>query len=110
MRIAFQDYEIRKICEDADYAGVTLGPAMAKVLQLRLADLEAAPTIADLPIENRGVIAHKPYSLFYVELAKNLHLIFKADHIRRPPIGVDNDIDWNKVTYIQVLEIQKTNA
>lgn len=110
MRLAFKDYKIRKICEDLDAATNEYGVAVADMLKIRLADLEAATTISDILTGNPSIVANMPYSLFKVDLAENLQLLFGAAHIKKPPIGENGDIDWAHVNYIQILEIRNTHG
>lgn len=106
LRLSFKDYRIRKICEDSDVATNEYGVAVAHILRIRMADLQAATNISDLLTGNPTKVLNKPYSLYKVDLAENLYLLFGADHIKKPPLDENKDINWAAVTYIQILEIR----
>jgi hypothetical protein len=106
LRFSFKDHDIRKVCEDSDTATNKYGISVADVLRIRLADLEAATTIADLLSGNPGIVPNTPYSLYKVDLAKNLQLFFGAHHVKKPPLDKNKDINWAIVNYIQILEIR----
>lgn len=107
MRFAFENLEIRKICEDYDTATNKFGSAVAAMLQIRLSDLRAATNIADIQAGNPKLVPHKPFSQFKVDLADDLQLIFGASHVKRPPLNEKGDINWFAVDYIQIIEIRK---
>jgi hypothetical protein len=109
LRFAFESLEIRKICEDHDTATNKFGSAVATMLQIRLSDLRAATNISDIQSGNPGLVPHKPYSQYKVDLAGDLQLIFDASHVKKPPLNEDGDIAWLVVDYIQIIEIRKNN-
>jgi plasmid maintenance system killer protein len=108
LELAFQNTTIREICEDEDKAKVELGPAIAKALQNRLADLDAAPTVKDLPIGNPSELTGDRLNTKYkLDLIDGYRLVFCCNHVK-PPMKYDK-IDWEKVSHIQILQIEDTN-
>lgn len=53
MEINFKDKKLKDLCEQAQLAQRNLGSKMARKLQARLADLLAAPSVAELPQAGR---------------------------------------------------------
>lgn len=105
MKFAFEDKKIRTFCEDADKANAEFGHAVAQNLQSRLADLDAATTIKDVMTGQPEKI--KDSLNYKVDLGDGFRLVFCCNHIN-PPL-LNGKIDWEQVTYIRLLQIEKIN-
>jgi len=109
LRFAFENLEIRKICEDQDTAINRLGSAAATMLRIRLSDLRAATNISDILSGNPSLVLHMPFSYYKIDLADDLQLILDASHVKRPPLNESGDINWSVVDYVKIIEIRKKN-
>lgn len=75
---------------------------MTESLKHRLADLEAASTAADL-VAGRSRAAN-PSGNYVIRLADGLCLEFAANHVKNP-VDENGDVDWKKVSRIQIVRI-----
>lgn len=103
--IRYDSEELRRLCTDNRFAKGRLGVPGAKKLALRLAQLEAAPTLGDLP--NAG----RPHALerdlagsFAVSLDGGRRLIFKP--IDPAPLDDRGEIEWQRVSRIIITAIK----
>lgn len=106
MNIAFRSNKLRKEFSEERRLIQEHGPRCAKLIKQRLAELEAAPTLAtmrnlpgarchELHGDKRGVLS--------VDLEHPYRLLFIPDH---EPASVREDaggLDWDKITAITIL-------
>lgn len=90
-------------CEDEDDAKAKYGLAVAKELQTRLADLDAAVSIKDLIAGHpKEIIKSSNYG---IDLSDSYKLTFCANHVTNP--FINGKIDWQRVSRIKIIEIEK---
>jgi hypothetical protein len=106
--LAFETIMLRTICEDNDVAIKKFGLSVAKVLQHRLADICAATVITDLVVGNLKIIENGNEKGFIVlDLSDYVQIWFCANH-QNNPIDDKGNIDWNHVTRIKIIRIEKS--
>jgi len=106
LEISFIDVELRQICEDPEIAYSKLGHAVAENLKSRIADLDAALTIEDVIAGNPRIIKSSSCSYYIIDLSENLVLIVHSAHVKNIPLSDDNELDWSRVTRVQIKEIR----
>ncbi len=102
MKISFATNKIEKLCRDSKTAVSILGPLSAKKLQLRLSQLFAAPSVAELAGGRPHPLKHKRAGQFALDLHGGHRLIF-APSQEPPPLREDGSIDWQQVTDITII-------
>jgi hypothetical protein len=109
LQLAFSSKELRGICESEDAAREQLGMAIANALKRRLADLRAAPTALDLPGIEPTLVEGREGNLMAVALSETIRLTFSVNH-PKPPTLSTGEVDWSRVTRIQIATIEDTNG
>lgn len=93
------------MCENEAEGNRQLGDVVAKSLRSRLADCEAASSVAEL-------IAGRPRDMGDATMSLDLDggsfLVFTVNHEAVPVTG-DGNVDWAKVHSIRVLKIEAKN-
>ncbi|PWV46447.1 hypothetical protein [Chitinophaga sp. S165] len=107
MVIAFLDRQIRALCEDPVISATKFGVAISKNLQTRLADISAVENLTELPPENQGQAGNEDHSIYILDLGEGYGLVFCSNHIKNKPKNSFGNIDWNRVTRIKILKIEK---
>jgi len=102
--LAFASKSLREICEAEEEAVRRFGKKVTESLKHRLADLEAAPTAVDL-IAGRPQLQN-PSGNYAIRLANEVCLEFVPNHVKNP-VDKNGDIDWKKVSRIQIVRIGK---
>jgi len=102
--LAFASKTLREMCEDEEQAERRFGKKVAESLKHRLADLEAAPAATDL-IAGRLQLQN-PTGNCSVRLVDGFCLEFAANHVKNP-LDKNKNVDWKKVSRIQVVRIGK---
>ena len=102
--LAFASKSLREICEAEEQAARRFGKKVTGSLKHRLADLEAAPAALDL-IAGRPHLQN-PSGQYSVRLADGFCLEFAANHVKNP-VDTKGEVDWSKVTRIQIVRIGK---
>ena len=95
----FRDKKLRVLCEKQATARKKLGDACAHKLQTRLAELEAADTVAELVAGNPHPLKHDRAGQFALELAGGFRLVFTPAN-EPVPLTPDGAIDWSRVTIV----------
>lgn len=95
----FRDKKLREVCEKQAVARRKLGDACAHKLRTRLAELEAAATVAELVAGNPHSLKHDRSGQFALELAGGFRLVF-APANEPIPRKTDASIDWSQVTIV----------
>jgi proteic killer suppression protein len=107
MEIAFGTGKLAKLCNSEKEMRARLGPRNAKLLQQRLAEIEAVETLEDLG-KLPGARCHELKSDRKGQLAVDLvhpkRLIFKPNH-NPLPTKPDGGLDRQKVTRLMIVEI-----
>jgi len=102
MKISFANTKIEKLCRDSKTAVSTLGALSAKKLQLRLSQLFAAPSVAELAGGRPHPLKHKREGQFALDLHGGHRLIFSPTS-KPPPLKEDGSIDWQQVADITII-------
>ena len=84
LEIAFETKDLRRICEQTDYAIKKLGKDISAQLRHRLADIRAASTINDLLVGNLAPIKGSKAFHMRLNLADNCYMVFCANHTKNP--------------------------
>ena len=108
MEIAFLSRKMQKLCNSEKEMQAKLGDRAMKVLQLRLAQIMAVPTLEDLRkvpgTRCHELIADRKGHLA-IDLVHPRRLILEPDHDPLPK-KLDGGLDWQKVTRVVVLAIK----
>ena len=102
MELGFETKGLRRTCEKDAWARRELGDAAALALQRRLADLEAAETITDLPwnmefgVNDEGALEFHPEHWLTFQAIRGA-----AD------VDTTQEIDWAAVDRIKLTGIRK---
>lgn len=106
MDLSFSNSKLAKLCNSASKLRGKYGPRMADLIQQRLAELQAAPTLDDMHVP--GARCHELVQNLKGHLAVDLvhpdRLVFKPDH-DPPPQKEGGGLDWAQVTAIEVVGI-----
>jgi proteic killer suppression protein len=103
--LSFATESLRTVCETEERAANEFGADVAKVLQARISDLEAASSPDVLPA-GRPRLYGDSGDHMAVDLAAGRFLVFRANHKKRPVLA-DGSINWSKVSRIQIVTIGK---
>ena len=102
MEINFQSKKLAKVCSSAKEMQPKHGKRMAEKIQQRLAELQAAETLADMrdvPAAHCHELTANCAGMLAVHLVHPDRLVFSPDHDPRPELP-DGGLDWQKVTKI----------
>ena len=107
MEISFSNAKLAKTCNSEKKLRGEYGPRMAKLIQQRLAELQAADTLEDM----RHVPGARCHELtgnldgcLAVDLVHPMRMVFKPDH-DPVPCRDDGGLDWSQVTRLEVFAI-----
>lgn len=103
LELAFHSKELRTICENEAKANLELGPSVAEMLKHRLADLRAAKTVQDVLVGRPRVIDEREQYMA-IDLCDGYLLVFAPNHVANPMTEA-GDLDWSKVSRIQIMKI-----
>ena len=107
MKILYRSRKIQKTCTQKAVMVREYGPQVAEVLGRRLAELEAADTLADMahfPAVRFHELSGKRKGQFAVDLRHPLRLVF-GPASQPVPRRADGGMDTHRVTEILELEI-----
>jgi toxin HigB-1 len=105
LEIAFQSRKLRTLCESEAEAAEQYGAPTATQLQHRLADLQAALSVEDLPLGVPEAIVGTSASEMTMQLADKMALVFVPNHVRRR-LTDTGDPDWHRIHRIKVIRIE----
>ena len=108
MEIHFGTRKLSKIMNSEKELVREYGPKMAKKVKHRLAVLEAALCLEDVPSkppDRRHALSQNREGQFAVDLAHPHRLVFEPDH-NPPPLKSDGSIDLERVTVIKIIEVE----
>ena len=110
MQLAFATKRLRSLCEDDLLARAELGNEAAVVLQRRLADIDAASNVAELP-PSTGLVIRNQVGATERCIALNADWVmtFCANHFP-VPMHVDGAVDWSHVTRVKILQIERADG
>ena len=113
MILAFQDKKFEKECQDEKLLRRHHGAQRAKLLQRRLAQLRAAPTLAALwPPYSGPARCHELSSnlrgFFSVDLDHPYRLLFQPNQ-NPVPQRPEGGIDWTQITALKILRVEDTH-
>lgn len=107
MEISFDTIPLRTLCEDPKVADANYKPAVAATLRNRLADLDAAATVSDLPpVGNPRSLLVDEQARYVLDLTSSYALHFCSAHVKTPRLTT-GEVDWSKVSRIKLLAITK---
>lgn len=108
MNISFSSKKIQKFCSSEKESTKKWGASLSKRVRQRLAELNAAETLADmsrLPPARCHELSGAKKGQFSVDVSANYRLIFKPDCVPVPK-KEDEGINLGKVLDIKVLEVR----
>lgn len=108
LELAFENKELRKICEDSNSAIEMYGQQVSSRLQTRLADLQAINSVKELIAGYPSVLNDESDITYKIDLVNGHRLIFCANHIKVPR-NENGEVDWLKVHNIKILRIDNIN-
>lgn len=104
MKLSFATRNMRRTCLEPEFAAPGLDPEVVSSLQARLADLDAADYLTDIPIGidlEQATVGRIP-----IHILDNYYLIGRADHVK--VYGSDSEgTSWDKVSRIQLTHIEE---
>lgn len=104
MEIEFHSRRVQKLCEDTKTAVRELGPAGAKKLHSRLADLQAAHDVSELSAGKPHPLKGERRGQLAIELPGGKRLILVPAN-NPAPHRDDGSIDWSGVTKVCIIEV-----
>ena len=104
MEFAFDSKELRAICEHESVAEEKLGPEIAEILRHRLADLRAVTSLADLTAGNPHLATVGSMECLVLDLRHRAQIVLQANHPENPST-TGGQVDWSKVSRVQVMHI-----
>ena len=102
--IGFLDGRVRRLCTDSRWAERKLGKPCAKKLRARLADLQAAAHVAELPAGRPHPLKGNRAGQFALSLHGGKRLVFEPNHNPVPQLP-NGGVAWIQVTRINIVFI-----
>ena len=107
IQLAFQDENLRKVCESTISAKRKYGEAAASSLHARLADLRAASSVAELVDWGLAQFDKASVCQIIIFLENSYRMLLAVNH--KPLPGTPGGLDWKQVTRIKILSIERAN-
>ena len=107
IQLAFQDENLRKVCESSISAKRKYGGIAGQSLHARLADLRAADSPAELVAWGFAKFDQAANNRLVIFLDDSYQLCAVANH--KPPPGKLGKLDWTQVTRVKILSIERAN-
>jgi len=107
IQLAFQDENIRKVCESTISAKRRYGGVAGPSLHARLADLKAADSPVDLVDLGFADFDQMDSDQIVIFLDDDYCVHAVANH--KPLPGFPGQLDWSKVTRVKILSIKRVN-
>lgn len=107
IQLAFQNENLRKVCESTISAKRKFGGIAGPSLHARLADLKAADSPVELVELGFAVFDQQAKDGIVIHLEDNYRLHAVANH--KPPPGSPGKLDWTQVTRLKILSIERAN-
>ena len=104
MDISFLNSDLKKLCEDQEYANRKLGSASSKKLRTRLRILKVAVKLGEIPVGHPHPLKGNRTGQFALNLAGGRRLVFEPfdDPI---PLNPDGSVEWREVRSIRIVFI-----
>ena len=103
--IRYESKELERLCQDDRYAKGRLGLPGKKKLWTRMAALEAAPTLGELPHAGRPHSLERDLEGFFaISLDGGRRLVFRP--IEPAPRTGKGEIEWQRVSRIIITAIE----
>lgn len=105
MEVTFRNPQLQRICQSASEMRRAYGKACAQSLMLRLTELRAAPSLADLRHLGGGCreLRGRRAGQLSVEISDERQLLFLPAQDKRP----GSTLAWSSVEAIEVIEIRE---
>jgi proteic killer suppression protein len=113
MKITFKTKKLQKLFNQQKEVVRKYGERRAKLLQLRLVQLQAAQSLADLgppysgPARCHELKGHRA-GIFSVDLEHPYRLLFRPDH-DPVPTREEGGIDWSQINEIEIISVEDTH-
>ncbi|HEY8606411.1 MAG TPA: hypothetical protein VIM12_04775 [Noviherbaspirillum sp.] len=107
IQLAFQDENLRKVCESTVSAKRKYGRLAGPSLHARLADLKAADSPADLVEWGFAEFDQASKDRIVIFVDDCYRILIAANH--KPPPGTPGQLDWKQVTRVKILSIERGN-
>ena len=107
IQLAFKNEKLRQICESPVSAKRKLGPATGRSLHVRLADLRAADSPAELIDLGFAKYDAKSETRIVIPLDGGYLVTAEANHREAP--GGPGALDWAQVTRVKIIDIEPAN-
>ena len=104
MEVSFDTADLRKVCEDSRIAQRKLGADCARRLQARLADLLAAPRLADVRAGRPHPLEGDRGGQFALSLVGGSRLVFVPGDDPIPTLS-GGQVDWPNVRAARIVFI-----
>lgn len=105
MKISFSKKKLKRLCENDLKMQCEYGQDVTKRLKIRLADLESAGNVYELPRGSPHPLKGKRKGEYSVSITNMLRLVFKP--VNEPiPMDDTGNIQWELVTDICILSIE----
>ncbi len=111
MEISFRTKKLQKACNSAKAMNAEWGDKMAKKLQQRLSELQAADTLHDvsrLPPARCHELSNNLAGYLSVDLVHPYRLLFLPNH-DPVPTKDDGGLDWSAVTAVCITGVEDTH-
>lgn len=108
MEVSFETKKLAKVLNSEKETAREFGSKLGKIIMRRLAVLEAANCLEDVPITppfRRHKLKQNRKGQFAVDLEHPYRLIFKPNH-HPMPLKVDGGLDLRRITAITILEVE----
>lgn len=107
IQLAFQDENLRKVCESPISAKRKYGTLSGPSLHARLADLKAADSPADLVEWGLAKFDLRSNDRIVIFIDDCYCILAAANH--KPLPGPPGQLDWKQVTRVKILSIERAN-
>jgi plasmid maintenance system killer protein len=107
IQLAFQDENLRKVCESTVSAKRKYGALAGPSLHARLADLKAADSPVDLVDLGFAEFDQVSKDRIVIFIDDRYHVHAAANH--KPLPGPPGQLDWKQVTRVKILSIERDN-
>jgi hypothetical protein len=107
IQLAFQDENLRKVCESSISAKRKYGGIAGSSLHARIADIRAATSPAELVEWGFAEFDGAANDQIVIFLDDFYRLYAVANH--KSPPGKPGQLDWNQVTRVKILSIERIN-
>ncbi|MCA8969965.1 MAG: hypothetical protein KDC95_09290 [Planctomycetes bacterium] len=100
VKLAFQTRELRDACLRESAALEVYGEELGRRVLRRVADLDAAQTMLDLPVGNPR-LADGTEGRYRIDIGDSHFMEISANHVKNP-LGAAGETDWSRVDRIKI--------